>query len=111
MLKPQGFGQSEAHSCALGAAMDALGGSLHSSGADTPDLVKHFPDMYAMSANCPECGRFHHYMTGCIALCLNDKHRWTREQIADWVATIEDQQREAEREALHQRVLAGGVPI
>jgi hypothetical protein len=27
-----------------------------------------------------------------VILALNDQHRWTREQIADWVATIEPQE-------------------
>jgi hypothetical protein len=26
-----------------------------------------------------------------ISVCLNDHHRWTRERIAEWVATVEPQ--------------------
>lgn len=54
---------------------------------------------------CPEevC-RFHDHtnplfdMEGCIAH-LNDEHKWTREQIADWVQTIEDQLEQSSSEA------------
>lgn len=92
MLKPQAFGTFRARTatrddgaflglriiestCALGAACDA---GYKRSGIDQVHVW------------CPACSLragvlFH-------AMHLNDTHRWTREQIADWVESIELQQ-------------------
>jgi hypothetical protein len=84
MLHPQAFGDLSVgfgagkRTCALGAAKAA--------GYDTRGLLE-----VAMMAHdltrCPAC----HVYAGWVSLVvhLNDQHRWTRERIADWVATVE----------------------
>lgn len=91
MLKPQtriGKFYMNGASCALGAAADAAGvtlghdydyGRLY---ATWPwlhrEVAPPMPEMCAGAVDVLEC-----------VWMLNDNHRWTREQIADWVATIE----------------------
>jgi hypothetical protein len=41
---------------------------------------------------CPACGDLTAFGPFITILHLNDHHKWTREQIADWVQTIEDAQ-------------------
>lgn len=93
MLKPQAFGalygelavvspgdvlglRAIATSCALGAAHDAgWRGTV-------PNITPC----------CPVCSGRSYAPAGPVAatvMHLNDGHRWTREQIADWVETIE----------------------
>lgn len=101
MMKPQAFGSfyDNGGSCALGAACDALG--------IDPNLETQFlfvPDKIGYSV-CPECGmtRFQRNTAeddAYLIVHLNDIHRWTREQIADWVETIEAQQEQPQDELL-----------
>lgn len=89
-------------SCALGAAIDAIGLKLQPARNGTArnritgELEKFteayywppewFDVMTTMEA-CPACG-----LTDPIRVLiphLNDKHRWTREQIADFVQAVE----------------------
>jgi hypothetical protein len=97
MLTKQCFGKTgwrgrnggELRTCALGSAHIAIG---EKSGADTG---KFFP-VSNIPAFCP-LGACQHRGTkdvGGVIAHLNDEHRWTRERIADWVATIEAQQEE-----------------
>lgn len=69
--------------CALGAAADAAG-------IPTGDLSLKWPMLALGSFACPICMRqlYRGPLFGIIAH-LNDYHKWTREQIAYWVATIE----------------------
>lgn len=88
MLRPQSFGWQEAvssGSCALMAANEAIGNAM----SDFFGVVNAFP-MLNEKRECPTCGE-HHELHWIIAMHLNDKYRWTREQIADLVATIEAQ--------------------
>lgn len=77
--------------CANGAALDACG--LLDMSIDALDsrhnfaLLGRFPIIGSLPRGCPECG-YESYGEFKIAH-LNDTHRWTREQIADWVETIE----------------------
>lgn len=97
MLKPQGFGsmhpreavESQRYclgirviekSCALGAAQDA--------GYRGDWLTKTL-------APCPGCSDGAHWWITTAVMHLNDMHHWTRERIADWVETIENQQQPA----------------
>ena len=67
--------------CALGAAEDA--------GFDVE--LPHPTD----EADCPACGRVFHEEDPDMEYTiphLNDDHRWTREQIAAWVETVEASQ-------------------
>jgi hypothetical protein len=87
MLHPQAFGQlhSSEGTCALGAAEDA-GFQLASI------LGKN--QFY----RCPVCGGF-----GTLPVIIelfNDWHRWTREQIADWVEQTVEQPTSSTREQL-----------
>jgi len=87
MLKPQGFGspysggdERKTQACALEGAALALGIKYD----DLP-----FIDL---QVTCPECGGPHQqYLNVFIAGHLNDAHHWTRERIADFVQSIEDQ--------------------
>ncbi len=90
MLKPQAFSGAQwpEKSCALQAACDALG----MDGTDVMPFLAKYPWAHR-KVTCPACNvmdkpRAIHCV---IAFHLNDDHRWTREQIADWVATIEPQ--------------------
>lgn len=62
-------------SCALGAAML---------------MQRSFPLLQSSRVTCPACmdPRIHTRLDNIITH-LNDNHRWTREAIADWVATLE----------------------
>jgi len=91
MLHPQCFGHLRAYesgswmpqadddivvgTCALGAALLADG---------------HL-DVFAITpaVPCPACGVVGERGISQIVGHLNDQHRWTREAIADWVATVE----------------------
>jgi hypothetical protein len=94
MLKPQGFGGTDTPdaSCAVRAACDAIGGD-----AEMPytTVAARFGVAAKLPAACPECDRkdfFEGFGTGLwVVYHLNDRHRWTRERIADWVETIEAQ--------------------
>lgn len=96
MLKPQAFGDyfNSVGTCALGAACEAAGVSCEAIG----DYERQFLAVFAEP--CPACGvrpdTGNKYTSGFCntVLHLNDTHRWTREQIADWVETIEQQRAE-----------------
>lgn len=93
MMKPQGFGQMffDGRTCALGAALDAVGIRPENQGryvlatARWPILVE------LKDIRCPLCGFKSPQLDSGITH-LNDCHDWTREQIADWVETIESSQ-------------------
>ena len=90
--KPQCFGffnSALGGSCALGAAHDAVGAP---DGSDTPfeDIIRRDKERWPVlriGDRCPVCG----VSTQLVHLVphLNDDHRWSREKIADWVATKE----------------------
>lgn len=84
MLRPQGFNTrfDGKHTCALGAALEAVG-QLNQNGVDV------WPWLNGNSITCPDCGLVPDKIAFVITLHLNDEHHWTREQIADWVATVE----------------------
>lgn len=93
MLKPQAFGGlfKNGGSCALGAALDAIGASL---GVGFRYRLELFDDASAIDAGrCPQCGRFVDVrglgLVDSMITHLNDQHHWTREAIADFVATVE----------------------
>lgn len=102
MLKPQGYQlyQRNGASCALGAAMDALGiqaeEQMSSAFTEFATLRLCTHEVAEFPPGCSdECRWSHPFRMGDLIVHLNDDHRWTREQIADWVETIE--QREAEK--------------
>lgn len=88
LLKPQGFGVHSGFlyasaTCAFGAAECALGRRVIAYKV-WPWLLKERP--------CPECGEEMPETTFVISNHLNDIHKWPRERIADWVATIEPEE-------------------
>lgn len=94
-LKPQIYGRlaNEYGTCAWGAAYDAIG-MLVDGGVRSPN-----PWLWVakrMEVGCPEfgCSR-REPVAAHIITHLNDDHHWTREAIADWVATVEPQEQEA----------------
>ncbi len=89
MLKPQGFGydsglEGAITSCALNAAAEAEGCKWEA-------LFERHPYLRTQLELCPVCD-IKGSLSNIIALHLNDRHRWSRERIADWVATIEPQE-------------------
>lgn len=63
-----------------------LAGILDGAG-DFVTTHEHFPLLQEL-ARCPHCGRDGTFYT-VIALHLNDHHKWSIDQIAEWVATVE----------------------
>ncbi len=116
MLRPQGFGslasirkrwfRKTVTTCALGAAYEA-GNFTKTVPIKTPQLNSRgtglvqegealvVPDQWSellwRRVPCPACKDFDVIgpMHRIIAMHLNDSHRWTRQQIADWVFSIE----------------------
>lgn len=96
MLKPQAFGVTESEgggTCALGGALEAIGitGRRYSAASE------YWPIAGAVVAN--PVRDDYHLLFGVIRE-LNDSHKWTREQIADWVETIEAQHETPQPEAV-----------
>lgn len=84
MLGPQGFGGIDDRSgdgtlCALQAAQKAIGLEY-----DCYDMEEHFPILLLRV-----WVRGGNTSIGSAIINLNDKHRWTRERIANWVETFE----------------------
>lgn len=116
MLKPQARGVfyncDNKSTCANGAALDAIGAldtDEECSSLNNTRLCEAFPLAAATGHGCPVCGtpqtiggEFYW-----VIAHLNDSiHKWTREQIADWVETIEAQHAEPVREAAQIEVPA-----
>ena len=100
MLRPQAFGHlfRDGASCALGAAGEAAGIADIEAGGWAVGAVAppSWNPIATREADCPVC--VHGFLTlrkkhdaHAVIVHLNNDHRWTREQIADWVATIEAQ--------------------
>jgi hypothetical protein len=86
MMRPQAFRTllSDDAACALGAALLAVGACPEEAVRST---LNRWPWASIVSADCPRCGRSRTVFR--VITHLNDRHRWTREQIANWVAGIE----------------------
>jgi hypothetical protein len=101
-LRPQAFDwyfEGEG-SCALGAAYEGIKGRQLSVNVGTFKEVclKEFPVLALFVGACPvrpKCAEFKRAKgRGGVTVCgtiahLNDDHKWTREQIADWVEQFE----------------------
>ena len=93
--------------CALGAAHAAIGGGSHTEvataahvafrgrGAKAGEIVnvmqhdEEWTDVFYRVFVCPECSTSRSLSE--LIPHLNDRHRWTREQIANFVETLEQQ--------------------
>jgi hypothetical protein len=71
--------------CAWGAALLAVGATPER--AVRSAARRRWPWAFAVSVNCPSCGRSR--LVCELIAHLNDDHRWTREKIGAWVAEIE----------------------
>jgi hypothetical protein len=86
MMMPQAFRTllTDDGACALGAALLAVGARPEEA---VRSALNRWPWASTVSADCPTCGRSRTVFR--VITHLNDRHRWTREQIAKWVAGIE----------------------
>jgi len=67
----------------------ALASAVHAIGQSGQGLRNYSEWKWTMrSTTCPECGGVAP-VANVIAYHLNDRHRWNRGRIAQWVATIE----------------------
>jgi hypothetical protein len=94
MMKPQAYEESgEQGSCVLRAAADAVGIRDQCRDAvrylDYAALGHRFPELLLCSWRCPACKRVTPDNLMHLLYHLNDDHQWTRERIADWVASVE----------------------
>lgn len=74
----------EKEACALGAAMVATG----STATFTLTVWDRWRWAWAMTALCPVC-KTSSTSVLMLIIHLNDDHRWPREEIGRWVATVE----------------------
>jgi hypothetical protein len=86
MMRPQAFRTllTDDGACALGAALLAVGARPEEAVRSALDW---WPWASTVSADCPSCGRSRTVFR--VITHLNDRHLWTREQIAKWVDGIE----------------------
>lgn len=94
MIRRQGYHSlfpAREFSCALGAALEAAGVvTPETFDADNIyDPAAAFPVVKSIRTTCPACGGRWLYAFEHVITHLNDDHRWTREEIADYVATFE----------------------
>jgi hypothetical protein len=96
MVGAQAFGRlwgRDGSSCALGAALRAVGATTVDSGGNiTTDLRKSWPwvlnSSRPLTCPCPACPMEATCIAGVI-VHLNDSHHWTRRAIADFVERFE----------------------
>ncbi len=118
MLRPQtfGVGTDDNGDCALASAIRAAGCPIRPPGEGDASARDERPGVQTISVEfpiewnldylntCPECSeelsRFR------LIPHLNDKHRWTREQIADLVKICESRDRSRASEPIPQSRLA-----
>lgn len=86
--------------CAFGSALHAVGALNRENPMDSEQnqfIYQRWP-LTEQRAACPVCGMVAKmFIVG--AFCLNDTHHWTREQIADWVETLEPKDAPVEQPA------------
>ncbi len=96
MIRPQVFGafMKNGGSCAIGAALEAVGHNVEDFSPCYSEAAEAFPLLTRWADyDCPACvvqfapGLWRRFDT--VISHLNDQHKWTREQIADFVASIE----------------------
>lgn len=90
LQKPQGFdGTGHPHLpevCAFGAALLATGAHKAES------VVAYWPWLVGTRFTCPACQANRDDHSYGVIPHLNNTHKWTRERIAAWVATVEPQE-------------------
>lgn len=104
MLKPQGFG---IYSKRLGTACALDAASLAVSHGDEWMASRSLDSFHNADVPlCPVCGNYASGKLLGTIVHFNDTHRWTRERIADWVATIEAQQEAQAPQAPQQEAVS-----
>lgn len=92
MMKPQAFNSTEEDgSCALRSAADAVGIGNDKDGILNYSEIEYRFPITLQPHGCPQCTDRRIIHVEDAIWHLNDTHRWTRERIADWVETIENQ--------------------
>ncbi len=94
MLRPQTehFYFQGGKSCALGGALEATGTLYGDVEWANDDLKMRWPWVFTTRALCPDtlqCPVCENASVRNVIARLNNEHRWTREQIADWVEVFE----------------------
>lgn len=87
LLGPQGFGQYESICGPESVARCALGGAYAAAGLSYVDHESRLYKVTQLNSVNPATGD--PSTIGGAIIRLNDEHRWSRERIADWVATVE----------------------
>jgi hypothetical protein len=85
--RPQAFGayfSEDGGSCALGAAYEGAYWLPHDASSVRPRLDRLFDCLENVRRRCP-VGCKKRLPLNAIILHLNDDHRWTREQIVEWL--------------------------
>ena len=85
-MGPQAFGvlfNNSGGACAVGAAIAGCGMTQRNNPRPFGEYFGVRPDVVV----CPACGE--HSALFNVIVCLNDVHRWTREDIADWLEAQE----------------------
>lgn len=90
MMKPQAYTDAEiGASCALEAACEAIGLAA----CEWVRLDSQYPILDRADIHCPLCSSTDDQEAfEEVVYHLNDDHKWSRERIADFVETIENQQ-------------------
>lgn len=102
MLDQQAYGHLDKDgTCAMGAALKAAGLNVWDFVSPYDAARERFPILNVDAAIPPAyrdryCNSRSHAPVDAIVVGLNDQMRWTREQIADWVETIERAQEQPE---------------
>lgn len=108
MLRPQCFYKpfNGVGSCAFGAAEEAIGINIASPAyAGTSTIPEKWEWTQGSGMGCPECGETPFRIASIISEHLNDGHRWTRERIAAWVATVEPKEPVADPQPQHAELV------
>lgn len=124
LLRPQAFGAyvtMDGKTCAMGAGLEAEGVlkvpyEVAELKTDYDDDIVHYWPWVAPEGKelfrCPLCAALNPCVGMGVILHLNDRHRWSREQIADWVEGVEPKEgAEDERKAeADDRRIPDGAP-
>lgn len=109
MLRPQTTGAIYKHgkSCAWGAAWEAVGGDIEhwiQDGSISSQTIceQYWPELNRKVAHPLVEGEWS--LASTIESLNDNPHCWTRERIADWVASIEAQQTVIALEPIHEEV-------
>lgn len=91
--------------CAMGCALAAIGREMNE-WIELPFMWRWLGSI----DDCPVCGtRYKGHRTTNIVAHLNDDHQWSREQIADYIETLESAEQPALKEATNADAVSGAL--